>query len=310
MLRRTYLGLEIHQQGLRAVAVQRQGKKIALVGGQTLALAETVLQSGFKQPNISQPELFIEAAKKLLTPLAKKDKRIAVALPDRCGQLFLLDLETPFKNRAEGVEIIRWRLKDLLPDKSNRVAIDYQVLEEKESGQKKILAAVITQEVLSQYESLLEQAGYAAAVVDFHSLALYNAYRTKIDLGRDFILIGVDGCQLSIMIFVNQTLNFCRRRQVNQEPRQIFQEISRSLVNYRNEQPAFNRLAVHLHSDWQNREELFAAVDSVFDQEVRWLVSPVSKLMNGHQLNFTGAEASGMAAALGVAERLLQRVTS
>lgn len=310
MFRRTYLGLEIHQQGLRAVAVQRQGKKTALVGGQALALAETVLQPGFNQPNVSQPELFVGAVKELLTPLAKKDKRIAVALPDRCGQLFLLDLETPFKNRTEGTEIIRWRLKDLLPDKSNQVALDFQVLEEKDSGQKKILAAVTAQEVLSQYESLLEQAGYAATVVDFHSLALYNAYRTKIDLGRDFILIGIDGCQLSILIFVNQTLDFCRLRQVNQGPRQIFQEISRSLVNYHNEQPAFDRLAIHLHSDWQNREELFEAVDSVFDQEVQWLISPVSKLMNGHQINFTGAEANGMAAALGVAERMLQRVTS
>ncbi|MCK5826851.1 MAG: pilus assembly protein PilM [Desulfuromusa sp.] len=308
MLHRTYLGLEIHQQGLRAVAVQRQGKQTALVGGQ--ALAEAIIQPEFNRPNISQPELFVSAVKELLTPLAKKDKRIAVALPDRCGQLLLLDLETPFKNRTEGAEIIRWRLKDLLPDKSNQVALDFQILEEKESGQKKILVALIAQEVLSQYESLLEQAGYAAAVVDFHSLALYNAYRTKIDLGRNFILIGVDGCQLSIMIFVNQSLNFCRLRQVNQEPRQIFQEISRSLVNYRNEQPAFNRLSVHLHSDWQNREDLFAAVDSVFDQEVQWLVSPVSKLMSGHQFNFTGAEASGMATALGVAERLLQRVTS
>lgn len=310
MLRRTYLGLEIHQQGLRAIAVQRQGKKIALVSGQTLVLAETVLQPGFKQPNVSQPELFTDAVKELLTPLAKKDNRIAVALPDHCGQLFLLDLETPFKNRAEGTEIIRWRLKDLLPGKSSHIALDFQVLEEKESGQKKILAAVITQEVLSQYESLLEQAGYAATVVDFHSLALYNAYRTKIDLGRDFILIGIDGCQLGIIIFINQTLSFCRLRQVNHEPRRIFQEISRSLVNYRNEQPAFNRLAVHLHSDWQNREELFAAVDAVFDQEVQWLVSPVSKLMNGHQLNFTRAEANGMVTALGVAERMIQRVTS
>ena len=310
MLRRTYLGLEIHQQGLRAVAVQRQGKKTALVGGQALELTESFLLPGFNQPNISQPEVFVDAVKRLLTPLTKKDKRIAVALPDRCGQLFILDLETPFKNRAEGTEIIRWRLKDLLPDKSAQVALDFQVLEEQESGQKKILAAIITQEVLSQYESLLEQAGYAAAIVDFHSLALYNAYRTKIDLGRDFILIGIDGYQLSIMIFVNQTLNFCRLRQVNQEPRQIFQEISRSLVNYRNEQPAFDRLAVHLHSNWKNREELFTAVNSVFDQEVQWLVSPVSKLMNSHQLNFTGAEASSMVTALGVAEKLSQRGTS
>jgi type IV pilus assembly protein PilM len=307
MLRRTYLGLEIRQQGLRAVAVQRRGKNIALVGGQALALAETVLQPGFRELNISQPEHFVNAVKELLIPLAKRDNRIAVALPDCSGQLFLLDIETPFKNRAEGSEIIRWRLKDLLPVQSNQVALDFQILEEKESGQKRVLAAVITRDVLAQYENLLEQAGYAAAVVDFHSLALYNAYRTKIDLGRDFILIGVDGGQLSLLIFVNQILNFSRVRPISQKPRQVFQELSRSLVNYRNELSSFNRLAVYLHSDWQDQKDLFMAVDSVFDQEVQWLISPVSKLMNGHQLSFSGAEANGMAAALGVAERMIKR---
>ncbi|NOQ52097.1 MAG: hypothetical protein GQ578_07795 [Desulfuromonadaceae bacterium] len=305
---RTCLGLEIRQQGLRAVAVQRRGKNIVLVGGQTLSLAETVLQPGFREPNISQPDLFIDAVKELMSPLVKRDTRIAVALPDRSGQLFLLDIETPFKNRAEGVEIVRWRLKDLLPDKStSQVALDFQVLEEKESGQKRILAAVMTQDVLSQYESLLDQAGYAASVVDFHSLALYNAYRTKIDLGRDFIMIGADGCQFSILIFVNRILSFCRVRQISQDHRQVFQEINRSLVNYRNEQPAFSRQSVYLHSDWQDREELFVAVNAAFDQDVQWLVSPVSKLMNGDQPTFTGAEANGMAAALGVAERMIQR---
>lgn len=310
MLHRTYLGLEIRQHALRAVAVQRRSKNVALVGGQVLALPEAVLQPGFKVPNVSQPEQFVAALQELLGPLAKRDNRIAVALPDSAGQLFLLDLETPFKNRAEGIELLRWRLKDKLPALSSRVALDFQVLEEKESGHKRILAAVINPEVLSQYESLFEQAGYAATIIDFHSLALYNAYRTKIDLGRDFILIGVDGCQLSILVFVNQVLNFCRVRVINQEPSKIFQELSRSLVNYRNTQPAFSRMAVYLHSDWQDQDGLFAAVTSAFDQDVQWLVSPVSKLMNGHQLAFTGAEASGMATALGVAERMIQRVAS
>ncbi|MEA3545254.1 MAG: pilus assembly protein PilM [Thermodesulfobacteriota bacterium] len=309
MLRRTYLGLEIQQRELRAVAVQRQGKKIALVGGQTLALAETVLHPGFRQPNVLQPERFTAAIKKLLTPLAKKDKRIAVALPDYCGQLVLLELETPFKNQAEGAEIIRWQLQDLLPDKSQQIALDFQVLEEQDSGKKKILAAFINREVLLQYENLLEQAGYAAVIVDFHSLALYNAYRTKIDLGRDFILIGVDGDQLSIMIFIGQVLNFCRLRPVDQNPRQIFQEISRSLVNYRNQYSTFDRLAVHLHSDWQNRDDLFVAVNSAFDQQVQWLISPVSQLTNSYPLDFTDVEASGMATALGMAERMQQRMT-
>ncbi len=309
MLRRTYLGLEIRQQELRAVAIQRRGNNIALVGGQVLPLGDNVVTPRFKEPNIVHPDVFVDRLKRLLEPLAKRDNRIAVALPDRAGQLFLLDIETPFKNRAEGTEIVRWRLKDILPDKASRMVLDFQILEEKGSGQKRILAAVIREDVLTQYESLLERAGFAATVVDFHSLALYNAYRTKIDLGQDFILVGVDGCQLSLLVFVNRVLNFYRARPVDCDPQLIFQELSRSLVKYRNELPSFNRMPVLLHCDWQDQEPLLEAVCSAFDQSVQPLVSPVSKLMNGHHLAFKGTEASGMAAALGVAERMIQRVT-
>lgn len=303
---RTYLGLEIRQRELRAVAVKRRGKSIVLVGGQVQDLPETILEPGFQSPNIIQPQPFVEVLQTLLLPLSKRDNRIAVALPDRSGQLFLLDVETPFKNRAEGAEIIRWQLKDLLPNKSSSVAVDFQILEEKESGHKKVLAAVISRDVLIQYESLFEQAGYAAAVVDFHSLALYNAYRTKIDLGRDFIMLGVDGCQLSIMIFVNQILNFYRARQVSQDVQRVFQEVNRSMVNYRKEQPTADRMPVYLHSSWPDQSDLLMAVNSAFDQDVQLLVSPVSKLMDGHQLAFHGTQASGMTAALGVAERMVE----
>ena len=309
MLRRTYLGLEIRSQGLRAVAIQRHGSHIALTGGQVLSLEENVVHPGFKTLNVAQPEAFVAGLQKIMSPLARRENRIAVALPDRAGQLFLLDIETPFKSRNEGSEIIRWRLKDQLPDKARQVAIDFQVLEERESGQKKVLAAVIARDVLEQYESLFAQAGFAASVIDFHSLALYNAYRSKIDLGRDFILIGVDGCQLSLLVFINRVLTYYRSRHVVQEPQEIFREINRSLVNCRRDQPAFHRLPVHLHSDWQNREDLFAAVDSAFEQNIQWLVSPVSKLLNGHQVNFAREEASGMAAALGAAERMIKRVS-
>ena len=307
MLRRTYLGLEVRDRALRAVAIQRRGSQIALTGGQTRTLDEGILKPDFREPNVIEPERFISGLKQVMGSLVRRENRIAVALPDRSGQIFLLDVETPFKNRKEGTEIIRWRLKDLLPDKARQVALDFQVVEERESGQKRILAAAMSKTVLDQYEALFEQAGFAASVIDFHSLALYNAYRSKIDLGRDFILIGVDGRQLSMLMFVDQTLRFYRSRTLSDGPQQVFQELNRSLLACRQDLPGFSRMPVHLHSDWPERDGLHAAVDAAFEQDVQWLVSPVSKLLNGHQVNFAREEASGMAASLGVAERMIQR---
>lgn len=307
MLKRTYLGLEIRRTALHAVAVQKKGKQLVLTGGRNVALDEGSIQPGFTSPNVHKPDVFVAKLKDALGPLMKRDNRIAVALPDSTGNLYLLDVETPFKNRTEGNEIVRWQLKELLPERSAKLAVDYQVLEEKESGQKRVLAAAVDRDVLEHYEALIEQAGFAASVIDFHSLALYNAYRSKVDFGQDFILIGVDGCQLSIQVFINRVPVFYRGRRIERKPQALFQEINRSLVVSRNEFTNFDRIPVYLHTDWAV-DELGDAVMAVFEQPIQQLMSPVSKLLNGHKLNLTDVDVRGLATALGVAERMIPGV--
>ena len=309
MLRRNYLGLEVCREGLRAISLQRKGLGTALLGGQTLQLSEGVLCPVVQEPNVLKPESFVAAVREVLLPLAKGEERIAVALPDAAGHVFLLDLDTPFKNRNEGEEIVRWRLKDLLPDKLSKIAVDYQVLEERESGSKRVLASVIAQDVLTQYEELFIKAGFAPCLIDFHAMNLYSAYHSIVDLGSDFILIGVDNSQLSMLAFENSLLDFYRVKSVVKDPEQIFQELNRSMVGYRRAHTSFTRSTVYLHTDWAQREDLCEAVRSAFDREVDLFSSPLSQLGGSGKLNISTADANGMAVALGVAERMIQRVS-
>jgi type IV pilus assembly protein PilM len=308
MFKRTYIGLEIRPDALNAIAVQRKGNQLILGGVGTQPLVEGTVVPRFSGVNVSCPDDFVEKVKVLLDPLQQRDNRIAVALPDQSGSLFLLDMQTPFKNRAEGDEIIRWHLKDLLPGKSNRLAVDYQVLEEKDTGAKRLLVAAMDQELLTHYEALFDQAGYAAVVIDFHSLALYNAYRSQIDFGQDFILIGIDGSQLSVQVFIGRTPVFQRSRSLQRDLQQVFRELNRSLIGCRSDLPVFNRLPVYLHSDWRE-EKLVEVVAELFDQPITELTSPVKKLINGHQVNFVDVDARALTAALGVAEQMMPGAT-
>ncbi len=309
MFRRTYLGLEIRREGLRAIAVQRRGRGLALLGGQTLQLSEDVLCTVAQEPNILKPDAFIQAVHEVLLPLARSEDRIAVALPDAAGHVFLLDIDTPFKTRQEGEEIVRWRLKELLPASFSHFSLDFQVLEERESGSLRVLVSVIDKFVLQQYEEVLAKAGYAAALIDFHALNLYSCYRSRIELGSDFVLVGINGNQLSMLAFANRQLDFYRVKTVPQNPERIFQEINRSIVGYRRAHASFSRSKVLLHSDWGELDELSEAVRSAFDREIDLLPSPLSHLSSKTPLAISSAEACGMAAALGVAERMVQRVS-
>jgi len=308
MLRRTYLGLEIRHAGLCSIALKRAGRRMALAGGQTLALSEGTLEPAVLEPNVKQPEQFVAAVQEVLRPLTRRENRIAVALPDAAGHLFLLDVETPFSKQQEGEEIVRWQLKDLLPPQLKKPAISYQVLEERESGSRRVLVSLIAKEVLTQYEELLAKAGFAPALIDFSSLNIYNAFRSRVDLGRDFLLISVEERQLTLLVFANLKLDFYRVKRITDDPEQVFQELNRTLTGYRNRHHAFNRFSVYLHSSWPQLETLQQAVAASFEQQVALLPSPLQQLLNAEQLTLSTPAASSMAACLGVAERMIQRM--
>ncbi|SHI46528.1 type IV pilus assembly protein PilM [Malonomonas rubra DSM 5091] len=308
MFRRNYLGLEISREGLRAIAVQRRGSRVALSGGKTLRFGDDLLHPSVMEPNVRQPDKFVEAVREVLMPLAKREKRIAVALPDASGHLYLLEIETPFKGYNEGLEIVRWQLKDMLPPQLTKYSIDYQLLGKHESGSQQVLASVVATDVLHQYEELLVVAGFAPGLIDFHALNMYNAYHGRIELGNDFFLVAVDSDQLCLLAFENRRLDLYRTKTVALDSERIFQEINRSMVGYRKAHGSLNRMKVHLHTDWTETDELSKAVEAAFEKNVDLLPSPLLQLVGSQKLHITDADARSMAAALGIAERMITRV--
>lgn len=309
MFRRTYLGLDISPSGLKAIAIQRRGRAAVLTGGQTLSFSDGVVLPSTASLNIHDPDLYVESVREVLFPLAKSEERVALSLPDASGYTFLVDVETPLKNRQQSIEILKWQLKDTLPEGYRNFTLDYQVLSELESGAKKVLVSVIDDEVLRQYEELMETAGFNANLIDFHSFQLYNCYRSKTDLGNDFVMVGASGKELVLLGFQNNILDFFRVKNVGSDPERVFREINRSLVAYRNENSGYSRLKIYLHTDWSERESLVDAVKTAFSSDVHLLPGPLEQLKsNGHHFAGSISETATMAAALGAAERLLDKV--
>ena len=297
------LGLEIGPQGLTAVAAKRRGRQTVLIDGQVMSLDRDLIRPDFNQPNVNQPEAFVKALQQLLRPLYRRDNRIAVSLPDAAGQVFLLTVEAPFKSRSEGAEIIRWQLQDQLPQTNGKVALDFQILGTTEAGHKKVLVAALQPQVLKQYEALIEQAGYAAALIDFHSFSLYNAYQGTLDMGRDFVFVAVAGRQLTLLAMTNRLPTTYRCRSIAPDPGALFQELNRSLVKLR-QRADFGRLPVHLHADWPP-ETVMEAVAGAFEQEVQWLQTPISYSTNRGKQTLSTADSYLLVAAYGACERLL-----
>ena len=81
-----------------------------------LGLDEGVLVPSFRNPNIVEINQFIDSLHEILDPLAEKEERLSVALPEQSGLLLLADVESVLKSKSEGIDVLKWQLREKLPE--------------------------------------------------------------------------------------------------------------------------------------------------------------------------------------------------
>jgi type IV pilus assembly protein PilM len=305
VIRRIYPALDVTPGELRGVVLHRKGRGVSLDGGRVLSLKKEDLTFSLREPNILEPRRFVEAVGEVLNPLAAGEERIALSLPDGIGRVLLTETESVFKSKKEGIEILKWQLKNSLPGDPKDVQLDYQVLKKNDTGRYTLAVAFIANRVLHQYEELLAEAGYHAAVIDFHSLHVYNYYRPRLDPGEDFILVGIEGGSLSIQLFQGGELVFHRARDVQASPVRVFQELSRSVVGCHEKFPGFRRATLFLHSDWPDRQPLVDALRSAFERDEVVQLEPHLERLAAPSLQVKSGSLGSLVAAVGAAERML-----
>ncbi|MDW7643649.1 MAG: hypothetical protein SCI25_01250 [Desulfuromonadales bacterium] len=301
MIRRTYLGLDLHAGQIAAVALRRQGKGSLLTGSATSPLPMDILKPSLRDPNILDPGAFQNKIRQALGPLAGREDRIALSLPEGSGRLLLTDTDTAFASHEEGRDILRWQLKAQFPADPKEIQLDYQVVGKTEGGRYRLAVAFATQRVLSQYEEVLSQIGFNPAHIDFHTLNLYNYYRPRIDLGEDFFLVAIEENSLSLQFFQGHHLGFHRSRDIEPSTEALFQELLRTLVGCAKDFPKSSRAAVYLHTNWPNRDELSDPLRSAFGREPIHLDPHIDRMGSVSAL----IRPQDLAAAIGAAERMM-----
>ena len=303
MIYRNYLGLDIQTQAMRAVALRRTGKTTNLSGGRLLGLEEGVVVPSFRHPNIRDIDRFIGNLQEILDPLASGEERISLALPEQCGILLLEDVESVLKSKSEGIEVLKWQLREKLPE-GVELQLDYQVIDRDENGRQKVLVAGMSVDVLQQYEEVLNQAGYGAELIGFRSMALYNYYHPRVDMGENFALIHAEDESVSFYYYQNGALAFHRSRNVGNEIENLYREISRSLAGEAERLSGLNRAAVYLHTNREDQDELLQILVPLFANEPQLLKPSIEKL-TVEPLTLTDRQSVSLVTAIGAAERLM-----
>ena len=173
-----------------------------------------------------------------------------------------------------------------------------------ETGRQKLLVAGMSMDVLRQYEEVLGEAGYGAEIIGFRSMALFNFYRSRFDVGENVALIQVEDNTLNFQYYQNRVLMFYRSRIIEDDAENIYRELSRTLAGEKERLTGMQKASVYLHTNWQERDELLPIIDNLFAREPILLDPPVEK-MSQETLSLSDRQSRSLATAIGAAERLM-----
>ena len=306
-LSQTALGIELFQDGARMVSIGGKPHMPKLVAFHGVLFQPDTMRISFRDANIINASSFVTKIREAYVRLLVNSTRLSVSLPDAAGRVVLLDLETRFKTKEEGADIIRWKLKKNVPYEINEMHLDYQVLQERETGDVATLVSLISRQVVTQYEDLLADAGLEPNLIDFTTFNIYRYFASRLESIENAALIVWRSGMLSILVFYNGVLDFYRTKDLPggiSDTNRFFREINSSLLFYKDKKPGFTLNEAFFVAPQENSETIRSVVAETTGLDPI-LLDAIRGVARKEGLSLDGTNMYDLAASIGAALRNL-----
>jgi len=182
------------------VMAGRVSDRGAIVDCASSDLAAGVLTPDLTETNLRDRNAVYRVLHDTLDSVSGRASDVIAVLPDASVRVVLLDFEVLPANRQEAEAVVRFRLKKSLPFDVDKAKVSYHA--QPSNNGVRVVAAVVLNNVLEEYESLFREAGYNPGVVLPSTLAALGVA----DGQRPTLVVKVDARTTSIAILADQQL--------------------------------------------------------------------------------------------------------
>lgn len=215
------------------VAAARWGRDLAHLS----AFAAEQLPDGAVTPSATQTNIADRAAVRkairgIISRVPKQGPDVTLLLPDPSIRVFILPFDTFPRRADEALPLLRWRLKKSLPFPAEEAVLSW-MRQSSRDGNIEIVAAVGRQKIIREYESLLEEEGLTAGVVQSSTLATLPV----VNQAGATLLARLSGRNLTTVIVRGETMCVYRSTELGMnseglKPQVIFDEVFPAVAFY------------------------------------------------------------------------------
>jgi len=220
---------EISPEGVVAAATPAAGQPPVYAAETLVPLS---VMPGLLESNLADPVRVSAAIRAALAQVQPRVKSVTVVVPDAAVRVFVLDFDTMPARQDETLPVLRFRLRKSVPFDVEQAGLSYQVLSEGSSRlgtQWKVLAAIMPGPVLSEYESVVRQAGYEPGVVLPVSLAVLAAISAT-DSQEAVLLVNLSSHTLTTSIVAGNDVLLYRTVELPRDLQGFQSEVQRAIA--------------------------------------------------------------------------------
>jgi len=236
MFSRTAIGMSVSPSGVAFAHLSGSASSPLLEGVSYRSLPAGVLHPSIREQNIANAPGFLNSLREARNTLLCRGRRVSLTLPESIGRILLLDVEERFRNRSEGLDILRWKLKKRLPFDSSDIHLDYQQVATRQNGDMVIMVVLVVRSVIAQYEELVSAAGLEPARIDFNCFNLYRVFDRRLSPHDEYALVTYFDANLGVMFFSGGAPDFIRIKEMPEaqaSESRLHKEIKCSFLSYR-----------------------------------------------------------------------------
>jgi len=150
--------------------------------------------------NIAQRDILREAVGNVLEAIGARSRDVTAIVPDAACRIVLLDFDALPDKKEEASGVVRFRLKKSLPFDADNAVISYHV--SRDTNGVRVIAAVMQDSVLKEYESLFQEQDCNPGVVLPSTLTALGL----IDASEPTLALKVDPLSSSVAIIDSDQL--------------------------------------------------------------------------------------------------------
>lgn len=153
------------------VAAARWGKRRGQLDGAAVeALPAGAVMPSTVETNITQPDAVRTALRRVFTRIPDRGAPIALLVPDLAVRVFILPFDNLPRKSNDALPLLRWRLKKSVPFDVDETVVSWN-RQDGRDGNLEVVIAVARQQIVREYEQIVESLGAHAGVVLGSTLA-------------------------------------------------------------------------------------------------------------------------------------------